>query len=159
MHVYDYRSGRRNGIGHCLVLLQAPHIVHDNAEIDWARGADIGFVCIDRDRDVAVPELGENESDAGKLLGFGDERRSRPRRLPTDIDDIGALFPHSHRMRERRIRGKETLAVGKRSQRHIEDSNEDPAGTYLIEKSITLGAVSRPHRPFLSCADIHSGSA
>jgi hypothetical protein len=82
MHVYDYRSGRRNGIGHCLVLLQAPHIVHDNAEIDWARGADIGFVCIDRDRDVAVPELGENESDAGKLLGFGDERRSRPRRLP-----------------------------------------------------------------------------
>ena len=36
MHVYDYRSGRRNGIGHCLVLLQAPHIVHDNAEIDWA---------------------------------------------------------------------------------------------------------------------------
>jgi hypothetical protein len=39
MHVYDYRSGRRNGIGHCLVLLQAPHIVRDNAEIDWARGA------------------------------------------------------------------------------------------------------------------------
>jgi hypothetical protein len=61
-------------------------------------------------------------------------------------------------MRERRICGKETLAVGKRSQRHIEDSNEDP-GTYLIEKGITLGAVSRPHRPFLSCADIHSGSA
>jgi hypothetical protein len=78
---------------------------------------------------------------------------------PADIDDSGALFSHPHRIRKRRIRCKETLPVGKRIQRHIEDSNDGLAGAYPIEEDTTLGALSRAHRPFLSCADIRSGSA
>ena len=79
-------------------------------------------------RNFASAELSQNALDTGKLLDFRDRQRCRPRRLPTDVDDIAALRLHPFCLGKRRDRSNKPLAVGKGIWRQIEDSHDDRMG-------------------------------
>ena len=107
------------------------------------RGAgDFRFAGVDRDSGGRLLAQGlDDRDDAAHLLSGIDRRRTRPRRLATDIDDIGTIAEHFQPARDRSFLVDEITTIGKTVRRDVENAHD--------EGDAGLAAGSSLAHPFL----------
>jgi hypothetical protein len=93
---------------------------------------------------VNTKGAGGKRGDPGKFLGL--RYGAAPGRVDSgaDIDDFTAVHRQLLRVRKRRLDGRESPESGVALSAH-----DDRPGADLVEKSVTSGALIRPHRPSL----------
>ena len=87
----------------------------------------LGLSRIDGYRHGAAGKLLEHRQHASALLLERDAARARTRRFAADVDEVGAFVHQPARVGERRARGGETAAVGKRIGSDIDDPHDKGA--------------------------------
>ena len=124
VHQHHRAAGARDDLHRAVVVAQRRNIVDDAGTRGERRLHHRGLARVDRYRDTALRQRGDDALDAPDLVAFPDERRAWARRFAADVDDRGACRRHGETGIGRGGGIDMLAAVGKAVGGDVEDADD-----------------------------------
>ena len=124
MHDHQPRAAFRRRRRHVRVAAQAGNVIDERRAQRRGAAGDGRLAGVDRQGQPHFEQWRDNGFEPRPFLCFSDRAEARPRGFRADVDDVGAGLDHCAGLRQRRIDGVETPAVGEEIRRDVQNAHD-----------------------------------